>query len=872
MGWINRLSNLVRQRDLNPEIDEELQFHLDARIQDNMASGMSDEEARRDALLRFGGRASLREKTRDANVFVALESFGQDVTFAARSLRQRPWFTAVALATLALGIGANTAIFTIVQGVLIRPLPFVESERLHIVSYADLRSPFWLYPSLADDQYLAFKKIDRAFESLTSFANAPFTLSGAGDAVRVSAAQVTTDFFRVLRVNPVLGRSFAADDDQPGRDRIALLGHTLWRSRFGANPDLVNQAITLDGTSYTVVGILPPEFSYPPATELWTPLAIRAQEHLTFSRPVIGRLKAGVSRVQAQAELETFVASLPQPAEGQWTAQVTPLKRAVAGDSSRSLLIFAGAVGLVLLIACANTSNLFLIRAFSWRQEIATRLALGASRARVMRQLLTESIVLALAGGLSGALLVAVGLPALLTLIPPGQLPRDGEIHMDAWTVALTAGLSLVIGLAVGLGPAFQATRGDLAGAIKQRWDSGTRDARRLRQSLVVAEIAVALVLVVGAGLLVRSLVKLRSVDPGFRPEQVMSMMLNLPASRYPTAPDLQAFHDRMLASFSTLSDVTVASSVNWQPFGPLSLRGDFSVEEPYRIPPSYNVTKVSVSPGYFRTLDIRLEAGRDFTDRDDASAAGVAIVSHAVARLVWPNDDPIGKRLSLEGKPKPSDWLTIIGVVDDVRQRSLKEAVVPAVYRPYRQTSRASFLNHVSFLVRTRGDPAALAPAMRGVLQAVDKDQAPQRLAKLQDTVAGTIAEPRFYTRLLLILSTLALLLAAIGIYSVLASAVAERRREIGIRVALGAEPGKVVRMVLDQTLRLAGLGLAIGVAGALALNGILETLLFEVAPTDLPTFAGAGALLLVVAVLASLVPARRATRVDPLIVLKSL
>jgi putative ABC transport system permease protein len=872
MGWITRLSNLVRQRDLNADIDEELQFHLEARIADNIAEGMTDDEARRDALRRFGGRAGVRERTRDANVFVALESLRQDLMFAARSLGQRPSFTAVALLTLALGIGANTSIFTIVEGVLIKPLPFADSDRLHVVSYADPRSPYWLYPPLADSQYLAFRKINRSFESLATFANAPFTLSGRGDAVRVSAAQVTTDFFRVLRVNPVVGRSFAGDDDQPGRDRIALLSHALWRSRFGANPDVVNQSITLDSTPYTVVGILPPEFSYPPSTELWTPLAIRTQEHLSFSRPVIGRLKPGVSRSQAQAELETFTAGLDRPEGDRSIAQVTSLKRAVAGDSSRSLLIFAGAVGLVLLIACANTSNLFLIRAFSRRQEIATRLALGASRARVMRQLLTESIVLALVGGLAGALLAAVGLPAILTLIPPGQLPRDAEIHMDAWTMAFTAGLSLVIGLAVGLAPAFQATRGDLAGAIKQRWDSGTRDARRLRQWLVVAEIAVALVLVVGAGLLVRSLIKLRSVDPGFHPDRVMSMMLNLPASRYPSATDLHVFHDRMLESLSTLSDVVVASSVNWQPFGPLSLRGDILAEPPYRIPPSYDVTKACVSPGYFQTMGIRLAVGRDFTDHDDAGAPGVAIVSDAVARVVWPNEDPLGKRLSLEGNPVPNDWVTIVGVVDDVRQRSLKEAVVPAVYRPYRQTTRPSFLNHVSFLVRTSGDPAAIAPAMRGVLQAVDKDQAPQRLAKLEDSIAGTIAEPRFYTRLLVILSTLALVLAAVGIYGVLASAVAERRREIGIRIALGADRAKVMRVVLDQTLRLAGLGLALGLAGAFALTGILETLLFEVVPTDLATFAAAAAVLLLVALLASLVPVRKATRVDPLIVLKSL
>jgi putative ABC transport system permease protein len=873
MAWLDRLSNLIGRRDLNPEIDEELQFHVDARIRDNIASGMSEDEARRDALQRFGSRAALREQTRDANVMVTLETMKQDVAFAVRSLRKRPAFTAVALLTLALGIGANTSIFTIVQGVLLRPLAFAESDRVHVVTYASTASRYWLFPGMSDSHYLEFRKADRVFESLASFAHAPRTLAGAGEAVRVFTAQVTTDFFRVLRLNPIAGRSFAAGDDQPGRDRLALVGHDLWRTRFGASLDLVNKSITLDGIPHTVIGILPPGFAYPPDAQVWTPLEIRELPNLKMTRPVIGRLRADLSQTQAQVELDTFVMRLPKTDEQRtWKAEVIPLKRAIAGDARQSLLIFAGAVALVLLIACANVSNLFLMRSLSRQQEIATRMALGASRSRVLRQLLTESTLLGLAGGLTGALIAVVALPAMLAMVSPGALPRAAEIRMDAWSLAFTVGLSLVIGVVVGVAPALQATRGELAGAMKHRWDAGTANVRRLRHSLVVVEVALAMVLLIGTGLLVRSLVNLWAVNPGFRPEQVSTMTVNLPEVRYSSAADLHTFHDRLLAALITLPDVTGAASINWQPFGTLMMRGDIQFEAAQRIPNDYNVTKASISPGYFRTLGIRLADGRDFDQRDDANTAGVVIVSESVARLAWPGESALGKRLSLENEPKPDDWLTVVGTVEDIRQNSLKQQVVPTVYRPYRQTSRPFFLSHASFVVRTTGDPTSVLPALRGALQRVDNEQAPQSMMLLQDAIASSIAVPRFYTRLLTTLSALALFLAAIGIYSVLASAVAERRREIGIRVALGAGNATVVRMVLGHSMRLAGSGLAIGAAGAVALTGLLKTLLFEVTPTDAFTFIVSAMVLLGVALVAAFVPARRASAVDPLVVLRSL
>jgi putative ABC transport system permease protein len=873
MSWLNRLSNLIRRRDLNPDIDEELQFHLDARIQDNLADGMTEDEARRDALRRFGSRAGLRERTRDANVLVTAETLAQDVGFAARSLRKRPAFTAVALLTLALGIGANTSIFTIVQGVLLRPLAFTQSDRLYVVAYAPPGVPFWLYPGLSDANYLDFRKTSRTFESLATLGYAPVTLTGAGEAVRLPGAQVTTEFFRVLRVNPVFGRSFARDDDEPGRDRVALIGHELWRARFGANPDLVNQSITLDGVTHTVIGVLPAGFAYPPQTQIWTPLAIRLSPTHSFSRPVIGRLRGDVRQAQAQAEFDAFVASRPDADQSRaWTPRVMPLKQAVAGDVRQSLLIFTGAVALVLLVACANVSNLVLMRTLSRQQEIATRMALGASRARVVRQMLTESTLLSLAGGLAGAFVAGAGLPAMLALIPPGRLSRDTEIHMDAWTLAFTVGLSLVIGLAVGLLPALQATRREVTGALRHRWEAATARTRRLRHGLVVVEVALAMVLVTGAGLLIKSLNRLHAVNPGFSPGQVLTMTVSLPPSRYQSVPDLLSFHNQLLRNLGTIPDVVSAGAVNWRPFGLQVVRGDIAVDGERRVSDDYNVTKASVSPGYFRTMGIRLSAGRDFDDRDDATSPGVVVVSSSVAGALWPHEDPLGKRLALTEKPTPRDWLTVVGVADDIRQNSLKQAVVPTAYRPLRQTPSPGFLSHMSYVVRTDGDPMALAPALRGALQAVDKDQAPQSIVPLADVIASTIADSTFYTRLLAVLSSLALFLASIGIYGVLTSAVAERRREIGIRVALGADKAAVVRMVLAHTLRLAVTGLALGLATALALTGLLKTLLFEVTPTDAVTFAGSAALLLGVALLSGLLPARRASAADPLVVLRSL
>jgi putative ABC transport system permease protein len=874
MSWLTRLSNLVRRRDLNAEIDEELQFHVDARIRDNLAAGMTADEARRDALRRFGAAAAHRDTTRDADSLVALETLVQDVVFAYRSLARRPALTGLALLTLALGIGLNTSMFTIVRSVLLRPLPFAEPEQLYVISYAPQRVRFWLYPGMADAQFAAFRDQERSFEAIATFGREPLTLTGGGDAVRVVSTTVTTDFLRVLRVGPAAGRSFGPQDVQEGSERVVLVSDALWRGRFGADRSLVNRRITLDGQPHTVIGILPAGFSYPGKTEIWTPLMIRLNSHTSFSRPVIARLKPGVSREQAQAEFDAFIRGQSQGSpEAGYTARVIPLKDAVVGDVGTSLLVFSGTVAFVLLIACANVANLLLMRATARRQEIATRLALGASRARIIRLLMTEGTLVALGGGLLGIALAVLSLPALLSLIQPGKLPRYAEIHLDVWVLLFTVALSTVTAVLVGLVPALQARRQDVSAVMRETSSSSTPRVHRIRHALVVAEIALALVLLVGAGLLAKSFLQISSIDPGFDPRHVTTMTLDLPVTQETTPQTLHDFHGRVLAALSTLPNVDSAAAINWLPLGDMLLRGDVVLDGGRAAPDGYTVTKAAVSPRYFSAMRIPLR-GRDFGDDDRLASPGVAIVSETVARQLWPGEDAIGKRLSLESKPRPADWLTVVGVAGDIRQAGVMQPVVPAVYQPYVQVRRSGFLSRMAFVVRADdgAGTAAIVQMMRGALRTVDPNQAPQSMSSMEAALANAIAEPQFQTSVVGIISSLALALAAIGIYGVLGASVMERQREIGIRMALGADRGTVVAMVIRRTLALTASGIAIGMVGASAVTRLLTALLHDVAPTDVTAFAAAAAVLAVVGLLAGWLPARRASAIDPVTALRTL
>jgi putative ABC transport system permease protein len=874
MSWFSRLSNLVGRRDLNAEIDEELQFHLEARIRDNLAAGMTAEEARRDALRRFGAAAAHRDTTRDADILVSLETFIQDVVFAYRSLTRRPALAGLALLTLALGIGVNTSMFTIVRSVLLRPLPFAEPERLYVISHAQQGVRFWLYPGLPDAQFAAFRDQDRSFDAIATFGREPLTLTGAGDATRVVSTTVTTDFLRVLRVSPAAGRSFEPQDVQEGRERVVLVSDALWRRRFGADPALVNRPIILDGEPYTVIGILPPGFSYPGTTEVWTPLAIRLNSNLSFTRPVIGRLKPGVSRDQAQAEFEAFIRTQSQGApETGWAARVIPLKDAVVGDIGTSLFIFSGAVAFVLLIACANVANLLLMRAIARRQEIATRLALGASRARIIRLLMTEGTLVTLGGLLLGVALAVLSLPALLSLTPPGKLPRRADIQLDAWVLMFAVALSAVTAVLVGLVPALQARREDVSSVTREPSASSTPRAHRIRHALVVTEIALALVLLVGASLLAKSFLQISSIDPGFDPRHVTTMTLDVPVTKATTTQTLADLYGRLLAALSAQPNIQSAAAINWLPLGDMLLRGDVVLDGGRAAPDDYTVTKAAVSPRYFSTMRIPLR-GRDFGDDDRLTSPGVAIVSEAAARQLWPNEDAIGKRVSLESKPGPADWLTVIGVAGDIRQAGVMRPVVPAVYQSYAQVRRLGFLSRMAFVVRAGdgADNSAIVQMMRGELRTVDPNQAPQSMSSMTAALADAIAEPQFQTSLVGVFSSLALVLAAIGIYGVLAASVMERRREIGIRMALGADRGTIIAMVIRRTVALTASGVALGMVGASAVTRVLTALLHDVAPTDVTAFATAATVLAAVGLLAGLLPARRASAVDPVTALRTL
>jgi putative ABC transport system permease protein len=691
----------------------------------------------------------------------------------------------------------------------------------------------------------------------------------------VPSSEVTTTFLAVLGVSPALGRSFTADDGDAGHDAV-LIGDRLWRERFGATTSVVGKPIVLDGKRRTIVGVMPRSFDFPFGAQLWVPITITLDPHNSRLRPVVGRLSPGTTPAQAFAELRTIIGSEDSLTKSRFQAnelitELLPVKSVIVGDVQRSLYIFAGAVAFVLLIACANVANLLLMRAATRQHEMAIRVAVGANRGRLIRQLLTESTLVAFIAGTLGVAFAVAGVRSLLALAPEGLLPRTDQIHIDGAVLAFTAGLCLLTGIGFGLVPAFRITRRDLRVSLGE--GSRTLGGQRgmLRSALVVTEVALALVLLVGAGLVVRSFLRLRAVDLGFRPEHVVSMTVDLPDAKYTTARSMRDLHAEAVARMAQLPGVNAAAAVNWRPLGNALTMGDFRISDDRKLPRGAAwATKPAVTPDYFRVMGIRLLEGRAFSDRDDANAPGVVIFSASVAKRLWPGKSAIGERISMSDHPKPGDWLTIVGVVDDVIQQGMRQERDAAVYQPIAQVTGTFFLGHVSYAVRTDGDAGTTAAAMRSVVRGLDKDQPVEAVGTMEGLIASTIAEPLFQARLLTLFSILALVLASIGIYGVLAYSITERTHEIGIRIALGARPRNVMRMIVWRTIALILPGLVIGVAASLALTRVLATFLFQVKPTDPATFAGVGGLLAVVAIVAAVLPARRASRVDPMIALR--
>ena len=865
------LRALFGKQQLDQDLDAELLAYLESAAQDKMRAGASREEALRAARLETGGVEAVKEKVRSVGWEAALQDLSQDARYALRALRRNPAFSIVAILALALGIGANTAVFAVVRGVLLRPLRFPEPDRLMLVANYPT-SAFIQDPSMSDRDYLQYIQQQRSFEGVGTFNVDQKTLTGSGDPIRVSAANVTSSFFSVLRESPELGRQFLSTEEVPGQNHVVILSEGLWTHRFHRDVQVLDRSITLDGEPYTVVGVMPRGFAFPEESELWTPMRPELNPHRSMIRPVVARLNAGTTRGQAQAELEAITRNLPSKAGDQTRldAMVLPLKELLVANVRKSLLTFLGAVAFVLLIACANVANLLLMRSAGRHQEVAIRLALGAARGRIVRQLLTESAILGLVGGIAGLALAMWSVPALLALAPAHQLPRLGEIHIDGSVLLFTFGVALGSGVLFGLVPALQATRNELRGPVPQSSQSFTHGRQSVRGVLVVAEVALAMVLLTGAGLMVKSFVRLRQVDTGFRTDNIITLTVDLPDATYSSSAAMHRFHRGMLERLSVLPGAKSVAAVNWRPLGGMLIRGDFVPAGGREFPKEYLVDKMVVSPGYFGTLGIRLLSGRDFDKHDTAGAQPVVIVSKSTAQRLWPGEDPIGQRLSMQDKPKPEDWLTIVGVVDDVRQQSLAHQPDAATYQPYPQVKQSFFLGHMTYAVRTSAKPEALTTSMRDALRRLDPNLPAMNIATMQELLGSITAEPLFQTRLLAAFSLLALVLSAIGIYGVMAYAVTERTREIGIRMALGARAADVLRMIMRNTLLLAISGVGIGAVGALLATRVLRRFLFEVTPTDQPTFLAVALLLGTVALLAGLLPARRAARLDPMVALR--
>ena len=868
-----RLRALFLGSRLDRELEEELQYHLSRQIELEIAAGRSSEEAQYEALRSVRDIQQRKEECRDARRVRWFEDLAQDLKFAVRTLSKTPAFTAIAVLVLVLGIGADTAIFTVVNDVLLQPLPYPGPDRLFLISDVpkDNDVIFDPGPIMLDRDYLDFRRYNHSFESLATLAFAgakKVTLTRRGDPEILNASLVGPDFLRVLSVNPELGRGFLPD----GRPdpNVVLLSHQFWITRFAGDPKAIGKAIVLDGASYSIAGVMPANFTFLNA-DLWVRDEVRLDPHNVFLYPVLGRLKPGISRQQAQAELVTFAAT--RAGRHDWgghgfAVHILPLRDLFVAGVRKLLLIFAAAVGLVFLIACANFATLLLIRGSGRQPELAMRAALGASRWRLIRQLITESTLLSFAGASLGLLLSEMFLRAILALLPTQNIPPGARPHIDIWVLGFAFGLSLATGVLFGLAPALQATGRDLRQGVSEGRRNFSPRRERLRSGLVIFEIALSLILLAGAGLLVRSFLRMRAADLGFDSQGIVTAAVALPDARYRAAAQMRAFDERVLLLLKALPGAKSVAAVSFPPFG-FGVRGDFQLEGGRRLPEHYQVDKPVISPEYFRTMDIRLLSGRSFTEHDNSNAPGVVIISESVARRLWPAGDAVGKRISMEDQPKAEDWLTIVGVVADVRQKGLADKHSAVVYLPYQQVNVPGFLQFMTFVVRS-DSVKAMGPEIRSVFRRVDRDVVPESVTTMDAVVVGARAATRSQTRLLGIFSLLALALAAIGIYGVLSCSVVERTHEIGIRMALGAEQKNILSLVIRRTLVLTAAGMMLGVAGSLAATRWMRSLLFEVKSNDAITYIGAVALLLAVIFAASYLPARRAARLDPTVALR--
>ncbi len=875
-----RVHSLLHASRADAELQCEIETHIQQLAREAIAAGIPESEAQAMALREFGPIEQTKEKCRETRRVSWIQDFAQDLRYGVRMLRKSPGFTAVAVLTLALGIGANSAIFSIVDAVLLRSFPYPDPNQLVLMFDVPVQRPNAL-SSISYRDFSECREQNRVFSEIAGNAFHDLTLTGAGEPSIVNTAAVTPQIFSLLKAKPLAGRTLLPGDGKQGAAPVAVLSENLWRSRFGSNPALIGQSVTLDMRSFTVVGILPASFRYPdgfPRQDVWISVAQDPLFGPLMSQPGsslvvgIGRLKPGVSLTQAQSEMRTLGARLAKefPAQDSGlTIRIEPYRQFVVGNVKSALLILLGAAGLVLLLACANIANLLLSRATSRGREIGIRIALGAARARLVRQLLTESALVGLLGGFAGVLLAACGVLSLRPFLPP-EVVQISSIHVGGSVLAFALVLSLAAALAFGLAPALVATPSNLHTNIKEGGErTGQRGGHRVRSFLVIAEISLAMVLLVAGGLLMRSFALVTAVNPGFDPKNVIEAEVSLPRFQYSTPQQWTAFSNELLTRLHAqpgLQDSAVAAPL------PMDRQGEatfaFSIVGNPPLAPGKSITAdyATVSPDYFRVMRIPLVRGRFFSEQDSPSNPNVAIIGETLARRYFPGQNPLGRQIRFGFPPNSNVSREIVGVAGDVRNEALSKKPGPVMYVPFSQAP----LWGGELVVRSSLSASSVAAAIRQAVHSIDKDLPVTDLESFPEVLGASVAQERFRTFLLSSFSGIALLLAAVGIFGVISYSVSQRTREIATRMAVGAEQRDVLRLILGQGAKLALLGLGAGVVAALLLTRFMASLLYSVSATDPLTFGAVAIVLLGVAVTACYIPARRAMRVDPMVALR--
>jgi putative ABC transport system permease protein len=878
MEWLNiliaRLRALFRRESVLQDIEEELRVHVEMETEINIKRGMPPDEARAVALKSFGDLGRNTERGYDIRGGGWLEALWQDLRYGARMLFKQPGFTAIAALTLGLGIGANITIFSVVNAVLLRPLPYPDADRLVFLwseaPAQNIRERASAYANVAD-----WREQNKSFEDIAASDPTVVTLTGAAEPEQVMSVRASANLFPLLGVAPMLGRTFTADEERQ-QARVVVLSHGLWRRRFGASPNVLGQTLEIDGVSSQVIGVMPERFRSGKETPMWEPHTLfpdweaQKAQRGTGSWQVVGRLKPHVSLAQAQVEMSAIAQRLERAfpvANKGLGVNLVPLQLHYTGSNVRlALWMLFGAVTLVLLIACTNVANLMLARGITREREMAIRMALGAGRIRLMRQMLTESALLSLLGGAVGLLIASWGIRAILSFSPPNIRNLD-SVTIDTRVLAFTTVVALLTSLLFGLAPALKISQAQPGAALKEgRSAGGGVSGRRLRSLLLITEFSLTVLLLAGAGLLLRSFSKLQAVDPGFDPARVL--LAQLTPARNGAADQWRAFYGQLSERIAALPGVEAAGLTeeifrSGNPDGLITIEGaspDSSATA--RIPFSEDV----ISEGFFQTLRVPLRKGRFFNAQDNQAAVRVTIINETMARRFWPGEDALGKRFKLGPAQSTNPWLTVVGVVGDMRRQSLERQPIAQIFQPYLQSSARRLI----LLIRATGEPIHLAPVVRSEIRALDKTVLVNGVATLESQLDQRVAERRFQTWLLALFSALALLLAAVGIYGLMSYTVTQSTREFGIRMALGAQPRDLVRLVIGHGLVLSATGVGIGLVAAFALTRVLAGLLFGVTTTDPTTFIAAPLTLLSVALLACFVPARRATKVDPMVALR--